>query len=144
VRDAQNVSLSYRKLIQSPRCSAPSSRRCRRRTRAVGVLLPNSVGVAVVFFALQTIGRVPAMLNFTAGAGNLALACKAAQVGVVLTSRAFVERARLEPLIDALSNEVNIVYLDDIRTHITFGDKLAGPCAASRPQVTLPARATRR
>jgi len=30
----------------------------------IGVLLPNSAGVAVVFFALQTIGRVPAMPQF--------------------------------------------------------------------------------
>ena len=28
-------------------------------------MLPNSAGVAVTFFALQTIGRVPAMINFT-------------------------------------------------------------------------------
>jgi acyl-[acyl-carrier-protein]-phospholipid O-acyltransferase / long-chain-fatty-acid--[acyl-carrier-protein] ligase len=75
------------------------------------------------------------MLNFTAGAANLGLACKAAEIGVVLTSRAFVERARLEPLVEALANEVNIVYLDDIRTGITLGDKLRGLMRGARPQV---------
>ena len=34
---------------------------------AVGVMLPNSAGVAVVFAALQGIGRVPAMINFSSG-----------------------------------------------------------------------------
>ena len=33
----------------------------------VGVLLPNANGAAVTFMALQAAGRVPAMLNFTAG-----------------------------------------------------------------------------
>jgi acyl-[acyl-carrier-protein]-phospholipid O-acyltransferase / long-chain-fatty-acid--[acyl-carrier-protein] ligase len=135
VRDAQNVALSYRKLIQSAQVLGAKLAPLSPPDSAVGILLPNSVGVAVVFFALQTIGRVPAMLNFTAGSGNLALACKAAQVNVVLTSRAFVERARLEPLIDALSNEVSIVYLDDIRTDITLADKLRGALLGSRPQV---------
>ena len=37
----------------------------------VGVLLPNVNAAAVVFFALQAFGRVPAMLNFSAGPANL-------------------------------------------------------------------------
>ena len=46
----------------------------------VGVLLPSGVGATVVFFALHAIGRVPVMLNFTAGAANIKGACKAAGV----------------------------------------------------------------
>jgi acyl-[acyl-carrier-protein]-phospholipid O-acyltransferase / long-chain-fatty-acid--[acyl-carrier-protein] ligase len=134
VRDAQGVSLSYKKLVQSSQVLGAKLAPLAPPAAAVGVLLPNSVGVTVVFFALQTIGRVPAMLNFTAGAANLGLACKAAQIGVVLTSRAFVERARLEPLVEALAKEVNVVYLDDIRTQITFGDKLRGLMRGARPQ----------
>jgi acyl-[acyl-carrier-protein]-phospholipid O-acyltransferase / long-chain-fatty-acid--[acyl-carrier-protein] ligase len=97
VRDAQGVSLSYKKLIQSSQVLGAKLAPLAPPAAAVGVLLPNSVGVAVVFFALQTIGRVPAMLNFTAGAANLGLACKAAEIGVVLTSRAFVERPASSP-----------------------------------------------
>ena len=37
----------------------------------VGVLVPNVNAAAVVFFALQAFGRVPAMLNFSAGPANL-------------------------------------------------------------------------
>ena len=36
----------------------------------VGVLLPNVNAAAVAFFALQAFGRVPAMLNFSAGPGQ--------------------------------------------------------------------------
>ncbi|MFW6077660.1 MAG: AMP-binding protein, partial [Hyphomicrobiales bacterium] len=79
------------------------------------------------------------MLNFTAGPTNLGLACKAAEVSVVLTSRAFVERARLEPLVEALSEKLKIVWLDDIRAGITSADKLRGILRGARPQVPLQA-----
>ena len=36
---------------------------------------------AVIFFALQAFGRVPAMLNFSAGPANLEAAVVTAQVG---------------------------------------------------------------
>ncbi len=42
----------------------------------VGVLLPSVQGVAVVIFGLTAHGRVPAMLNFTAGVKNLRAACE--------------------------------------------------------------------
>ena len=70
-----------------------------RRGGAVGVMLPNSVAAAVTFFALQAIGRVPAMINFTAGAPNIRASCRAADVSVILTSRTFVERGRLQALV---------------------------------------------
>ena len=38
----------------------------------VGVMLPASAGTVVTFFALHAIGRVPTMLNFTAGLRRLA------------------------------------------------------------------------
>jgi acyl-[acyl-carrier-protein]-phospholipid O-acyltransferase/long-chain-fatty-acid--[acyl-carrier-protein] ligase len=60
------------------------------------VLLPNVNGVVASFFALQAIGRVPAMLNYTAGLANLKAACKAAEIRTVVTARAFIEQGKLE------------------------------------------------
>lgn len=92
----------------------------------VGLLLPNAAGAAVTFFALQAAGRVPAMLNFTAGAANVAAACTAVKVRVVLTSRAFVEKARLESLVESLAASTRVIYLDDIRATISAADKARG------------------
>jgi len=44
----------------------------------VGVMLPNAVGSVVTFFALQSQGRVPAMMNFTAGPEGMLSCCLAA------------------------------------------------------------------
>lgn len=91
-----------------------------------GVLLPNAAAVAVTFFGLQAFGRVPAMLNFTAGPANLLAACKAAEIRTVYTSRRFVEMARLEETAAALAEEVELVYLEDLRESLGLGDKLRG------------------
>ena len=98
-------------------------------------MLPNSAGVAVAFFALQAVGRVPAMINFTSGAANIKAACRAAGVGVIVTSRAFVDKGRLTALVSELEKDVRIVYLEDVRATIGLGDKIAGVLAGSRQRV---------
>jgi acyl-[acyl-carrier-protein]-phospholipid O-acyltransferase/long-chain-fatty-acid--[acyl-carrier-protein] ligase len=93
---------------------------------AIGVLLPNANGVAVTFFALQKAGRVPAMLNYTAGPANIRTACEAARIHHVLTSRAFIEKAALDPVIQEITKITRIHYLEDIRKEITPLEKLLG------------------
>ncbi len=102
---------------------------------AVGVILPNANGAAVTTLALMSAGRVPAMINFSAGAANVRAACRAAKIATVLTSRAFVDKARLNSLVDGLKTEVRIVYLEDVRAAISFLDKLRGFHDAKRPLV---------
>ena len=102
----------------------------------VGVMLPNSAGVAVTFFALQSIGRVPAMINFTAGPQNVVAACAAAKVSYLLTSREFVEKARLGDLVAKLGAAgIIVIELEAVRPGIGLADKLAGLWQGSRPQV---------
>ncbi len=92
----------------------------------VGILLPNVAGLAATFFALQAYGHVPAMLNFTVGHGPMRSACHTAEVKTILTSRKFIEAMAFESLIDALSEEFKIIYLEEIRSEIRPFDKLLG------------------
>ena len=134
VEDPLGSKLTYKKLIVGAQVLGTKIADLTAPREAVGVLLPNSVGVAVTFFGIQSIGRVAAMLNFTAGPANVISACKTAQVKTVLTSRAFIEKGRLGDLITALEPVVKIVYLEDVRTTITTGDKLKGLLRGSKPQ----------
>ncbi|MGB7101322.1 MAG: AMP-binding protein, partial [Xanthobacteraceae bacterium] len=84
---------------------------------------------------LMSGGRVPAMINFTSGAANILGACRAAQIDTILTAHAFVEKARLEKLIAAIEKNVRIVYLEDVRKTVSFGDKLRGAFRAKKPLV---------
>jgi acyl-[acyl-carrier-protein]-phospholipid O-acyltransferase/long-chain-fatty-acid--[acyl-carrier-protein] ligase len=105
------------------------------RGDAVGVLLPNAAGVVITLFALNAYGRVAAFLNFTAGPKNLRSALETARVRVVLTSRRFIEAAKLEDLVAHLAateiggEKTTVVYLEDIRRNITKFDKVRGALA---------------
>jgi acyl-[acyl-carrier-protein]-phospholipid O-acyltransferase/long-chain-fatty-acid--[acyl-carrier-protein] ligase len=96
----------------------------------VGVMLPNANGAALTFMALQAAGRVPAMLNFTSGAHNLIAACEETRIRFVLTSRAFVDKAKLKPEIEAIEAHARIVWLEDMRASATTMDKLRAALAA--------------
>ncbi|MBR0655900.1 acyl-[ACP]--phospholipid O-acyltransferase [Roseomonas arctica] len=92
----------------------------------VGIMLPNAAGSVVTFFALQAFGRVPAMLNFTAGAKAMLAACNAAEVRVVLASRRFVERGKLGAVVDAMAPHLRFIWLEDIRAELGLFAKLRG------------------
>lgn len=101
----------------------------------IGLMLPNANGTVVTFFALASAGRVPAMINFSAGPKNVLSACATAEVSTVLTSRAFIEKGRLGPLVEAMKDTVKLVYLEDLRATITIADKIRGFLAPRKPLV---------
>ncbi|HWF97478.1 MAG TPA: acyl-[ACP]--phospholipid O-acyltransferase [Xanthobacteraceae bacterium] len=126
VEDPVSGALSYRKLLMGAAILGDKLMRYAPVGGAVGVMLPNANGAVVTFFGLMTAGRVPAMINFTAGATNILAACRAAQVTTILTSRVFVEKGRLENMVAAVAKQVTIVYLEDVRPTITLLDKIRG------------------
>ena len=95
------------------------------------MLLPSSSGGVVTFFALHAFGRIPAMLNFTAGLRNLRAAVKLAGVKRVLTSHRFVEQGKLHDVIDALEERCEITYLEDVRASDRHGRPRCCALAAS-------------
>jgi acyl-[acyl-carrier-protein]-phospholipid O-acyltransferase / long-chain-fatty-acid--[acyl-carrier-protein] ligase len=102
----------------------------------VGLVLANANGSAVTFMALQAAGRVPAMLNFTAGPQNLVAACHTARITLVLTSRSFVEKAELGKTVEAISEVARIVWLEDVRESASRADKLRAALTAGRSFAT--------
>jgi acyl-[acyl-carrier-protein]-phospholipid O-acyltransferase/long-chain-fatty-acid--[acyl-carrier-protein] ligase len=89
----------------------------------VGLLLPNVQGMAVTLFGLTAFGRVPALLNFTAGAKNLRAAGELAELKTIVTSRRFIDQAKLEDELEALGEGRQVIYLEDVRKQITSLDK---------------------
>jgi acyl-[acyl-carrier-protein]-phospholipid O-acyltransferase/long-chain-fatty-acid--[acyl-carrier-protein] ligase len=92
----------------------------------VGVLLPNAAGCLLSMFGLHAFGRVPAMLNYSTGAVNMAAACAAAEVRTIVTSRKFIEAGNFQPDIDVLSKQAKIIWLEDVRESIGARDKFYG------------------
>ena len=85
----------------------------------VAILLPPSVGGALANLAAAFAGKTSVNLNYTAGPAGIASACRQAEVGRVLTSRAFVEKAKLE-----LPDSVEPFYIEDVAERIGGGAKL--------------------
>jgi acyl-[acyl-carrier-protein]-phospholipid O-acyltransferase / long-chain-fatty-acid--[acyl-carrier-protein] ligase len=135
IADALGSMLSHRQLIAGAQTLAGKLVPPTSPGTAVGILLPNVTGAAVAFFALHSIGCVPAMINYTAGAANIVAAMRAAGVSVILTSRAWIERARLQGLMARLLASHHIVYLEDVRAAIGPLDRLRGFLAGTRPRV---------
>jgi acyl-[acyl-carrier-protein]-phospholipid O-acyltransferase/long-chain-fatty-acid--[acyl-carrier-protein] ligase len=139
LEDPITGSLTYRRALIAIAVLGRKLTGLTRRAEPVGVLLPNANGVAITFLALQSIGRVPAMLNYTAGPANLLAACQAAEVRTVLASRTFVDRARLQDAVAAIETVATIIWLEDVRAGVGFLDKIGGFLAAGRQRVAISA-----
>lgn len=103
----------------------------------IGVLLPNSTGCFVTLFGLHAFGRVPAMLNFSTGAVNMAAACTAAQITTIVTSSRFIEAGNMQDDLKLLSEGRKVIILEDLRTALTLKDKLYGLFARLFPRWAL-------
>ena len=133
VEDVKREPLSYARLITAAGLLGKRLEQGTQQGEAIGLLLPNVTGVAAAFFALQAIGRVPAMLNFTVGLANMRSACTTAEIATIVTARAFVEQAKLGDLIAALENDGRrIVYLEDLGATIGAAEKLWGMLTVKR------------
>lgn len=101
---------------------------------ALGILLPNANGVVVTFLALQSAGRVAAMLNYTAGPANVASAIRTARISTVISSSAFIEKAQLEDVATAIGQAgAKILWLEDIRKTVGGIDKVLGALLWRKP-----------
>ncbi|WP_430418505.1 AMP-binding protein [Phenylobacterium sp.] len=134
LEDQERNPLSYLDLIRGAFALGKKIAAFTTKGERVGVMLPSSVGGVVTFFALHAFGRVPCMLNFTAGIRNLKAACELAGVKTVLTSHRFVEQGKLHDLIDALETLTNVVYLEDVRKTVGLSDKLFAAAAGALPK----------
>ena len=124
LEDVKRTAMSYDKLITSCFALARPFKAVTQPGEAVGVLMPNVNGVVVSFFALQAIGRVPAMLNYTVGLANMKSACAAADIKTIITAKAFVSQAKLGDVVAGLVAEGRtVLYLEDIGTKIGGLDK---------------------
>jgi acyl-[acyl-carrier-protein]-phospholipid O-acyltransferase / long-chain-fatty-acid--[acyl-carrier-protein] ligase len=124
--DADDRTFSYTEIIRAAFALGSVLRRSTKAGENVGILLPTGAGSIIAFFALLAYGRIPAMLNFTAGPRNLKSAFKVADVKTVITAHRFISLAKLEKLEEQLKQSATLLYLEDVKEEIGFIDKIAG------------------
>ena len=124
--DIERNPINYRQLLTRSFILADLVGGQTARKETVGIMLPNTASTLIAFFALQIYQRIPAMLNFSGGSRNLLAACRTARINTVYTSRRFIEYARLQGVVDKLSGQVKIIYLEDVVSGIRLRHKLRG------------------
>jgi acyl-[acyl-carrier-protein]-phospholipid O-acyltransferase/long-chain-fatty-acid--[acyl-carrier-protein] ligase len=132
--DGDERVLSYDELIRAAFALGHMLKAGTRVGECVGVMLPTGAPAAIAVLALLAYGRVPTMMNFTAGAAGLASALRTAQVRRIITARRFIDLAKLEDLAIGLSGH-DIVYLEDVRRNLTLGSKLKAVAGKLLPRM---------
>lgn len=123
LEDMQQVEESYGQLLKKSLALGQLTRKISSPGENVGLLMPNVTETICLIFGMSAMERIPAMLNYTAGTAGMQNACIAAGVRTVLTSRKFVEAAKLTPTLANMEN-VQIVYLEDLRVQFGLWDTL--------------------
>jgi len=104
------------------------------QSQCIGLLFPASVGGALVNLAVTLAGKTSVNLNFTTGENAMKHAIQACGIETILTSRAFLEKAKLTEL-------PGLVYLEDLQPGFTpFQKFIAMSAARTLPSSRLAAR----
>ncbi|MEM9232940.1 MAG: AMP-binding protein [Pseudomonadota bacterium] len=122
--DPEGKETTYKDVARGAFALGNALRKRTKRGENVGVLLPTSPGGMITILALHVDGRVPTMINFTAGEAAILSGLDTAEVKLVLTSRKFVEVGGYEDLVAAIGKKAEIAYLEDIKESLTTVDKL--------------------
>jgi acyl-[acyl-carrier-protein]-phospholipid O-acyltransferase/long-chain-fatty-acid--[acyl-carrier-protein] ligase len=119
LEDLTRVGLTYRRLLVGADLlgNALRARLDPEPGQRVGILLPNVNALPLVLLSLWDLGHVPAILNFSTGTSVMAACVRLAGLRRIVTSRAFLERARLD--VNALRDAgVELLFLEDVRAAI--------------------------
>jgi acyl-[acyl-carrier-protein]-phospholipid O-acyltransferase/long-chain-fatty-acid--[acyl-carrier-protein] ligase len=122
LEDTTLQTLTYRKLMVGADVLAHALRGAVAGGERVGLLMPNVNATPVVILALWSLGKVPAVLNFSSGTPTMLACAELAGLKHIVTSRAFLERAKLNAD-DFVKAGISLIYLEDVRAGITGSRK---------------------
>lgn len=122
LQDFTLASVTYGRLIRNSLALGRLVSKLTSEGEMTGVLMPNANATVFLLFGMWAMRRTPAMLNYTSGVEALQHACKIANLKVVFTSRAFVERLKFADTLSKLP--VRVLYLEDLRPQFSILDKL--------------------
>ncbi len=123
IEDLNQVEETYQALLKKSLALGRIASKISVPGEAIGVLMPNLTNTLALILGMSALGRVPAMLNFTAGAAGMQNACIAAKVRKVITSRQFLATAKLEEVVAQLQ-DIEVYYLEDLRRQFGVMDRL--------------------
>ena len=147
--DGDGRTLTYDEILRGVFALGHALKKGTRAGESVGIMLPTGVAAILAFFAVSAYGRVPVMLNFTAGTAGVKSALRTAQIKRVVTAHKFIALGKLEHIVSEMPDTIELLYLEDVREHLSLTDKafaavggflpslIAAPVSPDLPAVIL-------
>jgi acyl-[acyl-carrier-protein]-phospholipid O-acyltransferase/long-chain-fatty-acid--[acyl-carrier-protein] ligase len=104
-------------LISLKQTLFPRYRQPKETNEMIGIMLPASCMAAVANGVVYVAGKVPVNLNFTLSSESLVSCISQCRMKMVITSRAFIEKA-------GMTATDEMVFLEDIRSEISDGRRI--------------------
>lgn len=117
IADTMTGQISYFKALVGTIALARKFKTLLSDAPMVGVLMPSTVGGALANMALQTMGRVPVNLNYTASSEIIADCAQRCGITHTITAHAFLERVPITP-------PGEVIYLEDLRKTVSGVDRM--------------------
>ena len=114
--DDLSGAMTYRKLLIS--ALVVSQKVPRDGGVYLGILLPASAGAMISYFAVLLAGKIPVLLNWTTGPGNLNHAVQLLETKYVVTARRFIDRIGVQ------ISDVSWLFLEDIGKQTSWWGKM--------------------
>lgn len=126
LEDIALAPLNYRRLMTGTDALAGAWRRLLSAdgTSRIGVLLPNINALPITLLSLWATGCVPALLNFSSGLPTMLGCARLAGLREIVTSRAFLEKTKLDPAPFAAAG-LRLIFIEDVRAAISRPASLA-------------------
>jgi acyl-[acyl-carrier-protein]-phospholipid O-acyltransferase / long-chain-fatty-acid--[acyl-carrier-protein] ligase len=134
ITDGDERTLTYEELVRAALALGHALKAGTKKGETVGVLLPTGIGSVIAVLALSAYGRVPAMLNFTAGEQSMRTALKMAKIERVVTAHRFIELGKFETLEAWMKTAVRMVYLEEVREKLSLFDKATAVVGSLLPR----------
>ena len=124
MEDASRQELTWRRLMVGVELLARQWRTTPvlGQDQRIGILLPNISATPMVLLSLWAANKVPAILNYSTGAATMLACVQLAGLKRIITSRSFLEYARLniDPFV---KSGIELIYLEDVRQNINGADR---------------------
>jgi len=129
IEDMNEVEETYQDLLKKSLALGKIACKVSAPNEVVGVLMPNVTNTLALILGMTAFNRIPAMLNYTAGSAGMQDACTTANIKTVISSRKFIEVAKLESVVERF-RDLNVVYLEDLRGQFGVLDRVWLICYA--------------
>ncbi len=119
IADSTGTELSASKFAAAVKSFSTKIEEISKNEQNIGIILPSSVGGAIINLATLLSGKTIVNLNYTANRTSLEHAIELAEIKTIYSSKKFIAKLKSKGIdLDYLSTVVKVVYVEDIKKDI--------------------------